>query len=76
VNERISIDPAVCHGKPVIKNTRVLVSNVLADLAAGRTFEEIIEDYPGLVREDILAALDFGSRLARFESVPMEAAHP
>ncbi|NIM14793.1 MAG: DUF433 domain-containing protein [Candidatus Aminicenantes bacterium] len=72
MRSRITIDPNICHGKPVIKNTRVLVSNILADLAVGQTFEEIIENYPNINEEDIKAALKFGSKLARFESIPYE----
>jgi len=67
--ERISINPNVCHGKPVIKNTRVLVSNILADLAAGLSYDEIIINYPNLTPDDIQAALVFGSKLAQFEGV-------
>ncbi len=70
--DRISINPNVCHGKPVIKNTRVLVSNILADLAAGLSYEEIIENYPNVTSDDIQAALEFGSQLAQFESIPYE----
>jgi uncharacterized protein (DUF433 family) len=74
MNSRISIDATICHGKPVIKNTRVLVSNILADLAAGQTYGEIIENYPNLHKEDITAALEFGSQLAMFDSIPYEMA--
>ena len=56
--DRISINPSVCHGKPVIKNTRVLVSNILADLAAGQSYESIIENYPNITHQDIHAALE------------------
>ena len=69
---RISINPNVCHGKPVIKNTRVLVSNILADLAAGQSYKEIIENYPNITTDDIYSALEFGSQLAQFESLPYE----
>jgi len=71
--DRISINPNVCHGKPVIKNTRVLVSNILADLAVGQSYESIIENYPNITHQDIHAALEFGSQLAQFESVLYEA---
>ena len=66
----ISIDPTICHGKPIIKNTRVLVSNILADLAIGQTFDDIIENYPNITNNDIQAALRYGSCLATFESIP------
>lgn len=74
MNSRISINPNVCHGKPVIAGTRVLVSNVLASLAAGETTADILENYPSLTEEDIRAALEFGSELAQFESLPYEKA--
>jgi uncharacterized protein (DUF433 family) len=72
MNARISIDPNVCHGKPVIRNTRVLVSNILGDLATGATHQEIIANYPNITEDDIKAALEFGSELAGFESLPYE----
>ena len=70
--ERISIDPKVCHGKPVIKGTRVLVSNILGELASGSSFEEILEEYPNIKKEDIQEALSFGSYLSNYESFPYE----
>jgi uncharacterized protein (DUF433 family) len=69
----ISINPLVCHGKPVIRNTRVLVSNILADLSGGATAAEIKTNYPNLNEEDIKAALAFGSELANFECISYEA---
>ncbi len=74
MNSRISIDAHVCHGKPVIRNTRVLVSNILADLAAGLPTDQIIKNYPGVKNEDIKAALEFGSQLAQFEGLPYDQA--
>ncbi|MBL8028045.1 MAG: DUF433 domain-containing protein [Fibrobacteres bacterium] len=71
-NSRISINPSVCHGKPVIANTRVLVSNILADLAVGMTYDQILANYPNVTIDDIHAALSFGSELANFESMPYE----
>lgn len=68
MNSRISISSDVCHGKPVVKGTRVLVSNILGSLAAGETIEDVLEDYPNISREDIYAALDFGSALSSFET--------
>ncbi|GJQ57765.1 MAG: DUF433 domain-containing protein [Candidatus Scalindua sp. AMX11] len=73
MDTRIEINPKVCHGKPVIKGTRVLVSNILGALGAGDSVEEILEDYPNIKREDIKAALTFGSQLAQFEELPYEA---
>ncbi|MDP2300919.1 MAG: DUF433 domain-containing protein [Ignavibacteria bacterium] len=61
MNDKIVIDPQICHGKPVIKGTRILVSNILSSLATGDSIEKIISDYPGLKTDDIYAALAFGS---------------
>ena len=72
MNSRIEINPRICHGKPVIRGTRVLVSNILGALGAGDSIEEILEDYPNITREDIYAALTFGSKLAQFEELPYE----
>ncbi len=70
---RITIDPAICHGKPVVQGTRVLVSNVLASLAAGESFPEIRGHYPNLTDDDIRSALEFGSQLAQFDTLPSAA---
>jgi len=67
--ERISISPDICHGKPVIAGTRVPVGNILGALAGGDSQEQIQEDYPGITREDIVAALRFAGELTRFEEV-------
>jgi uncharacterized protein (DUF433 family) len=69
--ERISVDPAVCHGKPCIRGTRIFISVILDNLAAGRTAEEILEDYPGLAVEDIQASLAYAAELAHERTVPM-----
>lgn len=73
MNTRIEINPNICHGNPVIKNTRVLVSNILADLAAGQTYQSIIENYPNITQNDISAVLDFSSELMQFETIPFES---
>jgi uncharacterized protein (DUF433 family) len=56
---RVEINPAVMLGKPVIRGTRLTVEIVLEKLAAGRTVEEVRDDYPFLAREDVLAALAY-----------------
>lgn len=71
--ERIQIDPNVCHGKPVIRGTRVPVSTILASLGAGDSIEMILEDYPTITREDIHAALTFAGTLADFEESAYES---
>ncbi len=63
--ERISIDPDVCFGKPCIQGTRIWVSLILGFMADGMTNEEILEEYPQLIREDLLAALAYGAEMTR-----------
>ncbi|MBI2107712.1 DUF433 domain-containing protein [Candidatus Woesearchaeota archaeon] len=66
---RIVVNPKIMVGKPVIKGTRIPVYVILNLLGDGHTFEEIIEEYPDLAKEDILAALKFAARFAEFEEV-------
>jgi uncharacterized protein (DUF433 family) len=74
--ERISIDPNVCHGKPCIKGTRIWVSLIVDNLAAGSTEGEILEAYPSLTREDISAALAYAAEMARerYVDIPLTRA--
>jgi len=67
MTNRIEIDPLICHGKPVIKGTRVMVSTLLGALSGGDTVDMILEDYPNVSYQDIMAALAFASELTRFE---------
>lgn len=60
--DRIVIDPAVRHGKPVIKGSRVPLKIVLGSLAGGMAIEEIVKEYD-LQKEDVLAALAYATRL-------------
>jgi uncharacterized protein (DUF433 family) len=69
---RISIDPAICHGKPCIKGHRIWVSLILDFLASGTSVEELLAEYPGLQREDILACIAYGSEMARQRFVDWE----
>jgi len=62
---RISVNPAVCFGKPCIKGHRIWVSLVLDMLASGDTHAEILEDYPGLEAADILACIAYGAEMSR-----------
>lgn len=62
---RISVDPNICFGKPCIRGTRIWVSLLLDFLATGASPEEILESYPHLVREDILAAIAYGAEMSR-----------
>ena len=63
--DRISIDPDVCGGKPCIRGTRLWVSLILDFLAGGMTEAELIDEFPQLSHDDILAALAYGAEAAR-----------
>ena len=71
-HDRITIDPDICHGKPTIRGLRYPVETILELLSGGMTSEEILADYEDLEREDILAVLNYATRLSqvkRIESV-------
>ena len=63
--DRISVNPQICHGVACIKGTRIPVSVVLDNLAEGLSREEILSEYPSLVSEDVDAALAYAADLAR-----------
>jgi uncharacterized protein (DUF433 family) len=69
LSDKISLDPKVCHGKPVVHGTRILVSNVVGAIAAGQTIPDILQDYPSLKEDDIRACLEFAGNLTAMESV-------
>ncbi len=75
--ERISINPQVCGGKPCIKGTRIWVSLILDLLASGIGSgigeAELLTEYPGLLHEDILAAIAYGAEAARERVIPIAA---
>ena len=71
---RITIDNDVCHGKPTIRNSRIMVKTVLELLSSGMTYQEILDDYPKLEHADILSCLVFATRLVDFRSVNLQAA--
>ncbi|HNQ87875.1 MAG TPA: DUF433 domain-containing protein [Verrucomicrobiota bacterium] len=70
MNDRIVIDPKLCHGKPVVKGTRTPVALIVGSLAGGMSFEDVQQEY-GLTLEDICAALMFAGEL-----VEQEQYHP
>lgn len=70
MNDPIVIDPKICHGKPVIRGTRMPVALVVGSLAGGMGFEEVEREY-GLTRDHICAALKFAGEL-----VEQEEYHP
>jgi uncharacterized protein (DUF433 family) len=73
---RISVDPHVCFGKPCIRGTRIWVSLILDVLSSGETVGRLLEEYPQLAREDILAALAYGAEMSRgrFVDLPDQSA--
>lgn len=68
-NDRIALDPAVMVGKPVIKGTRLAVEFILELLSEGWTHGQIMENYPGVTREDIQACLAYACEALRAEKV-------
>jgi len=69
LNERITINPEICHGKPTIRGMRYTVESILELLSSGMDIEEILADYEDLEREDILAALDYARRLSQINRI-------
>ncbi len=68
ISRRISADPAICHGAPVVKGSRVPVSTVLGQLAAGLTPDAVAQEY-GIDREDVLAALAYAAQTVGEEEI-------
>jgi uncharacterized protein (DUF433 family) len=69
--QRISIDPNVCFGKPCIRGTRIWVSLIIENLAAGAPEAEILDNYPSLTSEDIKAALTYAAEITRERVIPV-----
>lgn len=72
--QRITVDPAVCHGTACIKGTRVPVAVILDNLAAGLSEADILASYPSLAKEDIQAAMAYAAALARERVVELPGA--
>ena len=66
--DRITLNPEICHGKPTIRNKRYTVDLILDLLTSGMTEKEILDDYPALEKEDVLACLAYATRLTRTKS--------
>jgi uncharacterized protein (DUF433 family) len=66
LSERITINPDICHGKPTIRNKRYTVDAILELLAAGTSHQLLLEEYPSLEEEDILACLAYASKLTKY----------
>ena len=73
MNSRISISPQVCHGQTCIQGTRIPVYQILRMLACGDSVEDLLQEYPSITREDILACFDYVASLAEEQVTPLEA---
>ena len=71
--EYIVVDPQICHGKACIRDTRIMVSVVLDNLASGLSYDEILMSYPSLTHEGIQAALSYAAELTREQLMPLPA---
>jgi uncharacterized protein (DUF433 family) len=71
---RITTDPDICHGQPVVRGLRYPVQMLLELLSSGMTFDEILDDYEDLERDDLLAALEYGALTVGGHKVPLGAA--
>jgi uncharacterized protein (DUF433 family) len=72
--EHIVIDPLICHGAATIRGTRIMVSVILDNMAAGASQEEISASYPSLTALDIQAAVAYAAEIARERFVPLPTA--
>lgn len=63
MHERIEVNPDICHGRPVIRGTRILVRNILGSLAGGESTKDIIKNYPELTNEDVESAIYYAIEL-------------
>jgi uncharacterized protein (DUF433 family) len=67
--EMILSDPSICHGKPCVRGTRIMVSVVLDNLAEGLTPQEVVDEYPPLTLEGVQAAIGYAAALTREEEL-------
>jgi uncharacterized protein (DUF433 family) len=74
MSSRIIIDASICHGQACIRGTRLPVHQVVSMLANGDAIEDLLEAYPQIQREDVLACLEYAARLAEEQIAPLPAA--
>jgi uncharacterized protein (DUF433 family) len=72
MDDRISVDPKICHGQACIKGTRIPVAQVLAMMGGGDTIESLLSAFPSIDRADVLACLDYAAVLAEEQVTPIE----
>ena len=66
--ERITINPEICHGKPVIRNLRYPVESVLEYLVGSESFDDVLAEFPDLQREDLLACIEFAAQSLKLKT--------
>ncbi len=71
---RITIDPEVCHGKPVIRSLRYPVESMLEYLSSGDSFEEVLAEFPDLEKDDLRACIEFANQSLKLRSWQLVAA--
>ena len=69
MNNRITIDPNICHGKPTIRGLRYPVETMLELFSSGMGLDEILDNYEDLEREDLLAVLAYAARLSQVKRI-------
>jgi uncharacterized protein (DUF433 family) len=63
MEDRVVINPDICNGRPVVRGTRITAQTILEFLGAGDSIDEVLQEYPSLTREDVLACIQYSSRL-------------
>lgn len=71
---RITIDPEICHGKPVIRGLRYPVESMLEYLSSGDSFEDVLAEFPDLERDDLRACIEFANQSLKLRSWQLVAA--
>jgi uncharacterized protein (DUF433 family) len=66
--DRIEVNPDICNGKAIIKGTRITVATILGFLSAGDSYEDILEAYPSISKEDIMACLQYAHKIVNNHS--------
>ena len=74
LSERIVIDPAICHGRPCVRGTRIWVALILDRLADRETVQDLLREYPQLSEDDVRACLAYGAEMTREHVLPIPAA--
>lgn len=64
-SRKIILDPSICNGQPILEGTRITAQTILEFLSAGDTIEDVLEEYPTLTREDVLACLAYSAQLMK-----------